>query len=194
MEPITESLPYTVIVLPLLVFVARILDVTIGTLRIIFVSRGWKSWAGLLGFFESLIWLIAVAQVIHNLSSWQTYIAFALGFGAGNYIGVLIEEKIALGNLLVRVITRRPADELIGVLRGAGYGVTSVRAEGETGPVSLIFTIAKRRNLESILGMIKKHNPRAFYTVEDMRFVSDIYAAPINRHTLIPRLALPKGK
>ena len=128
---IIDSSSLTFIILPLLIFLARILDVSIGTLRIIFVARGLKYFAAILGFFESLIWLLAVTQVMQNLTSWQTYIAFALGFAAGNYVGVVLEERIAIGNLLIRVITRKEADELVHVLWGAGYGVTSVDAQGK---------------------------------------------------------------
>lgn len=127
---LSDSTTFVYIILPVLVFLARILDVSIGTLRIIFVSKGLKHFAAMLGFFESLIWLIAVTQVMQNLNSWQTYIAFALGFGAGNYVGVVLEERIALGNLLIRIITQKEADELVDVLRKAGYGVTSVDARG----------------------------------------------------------------
>jgi uncharacterized protein YebE (UPF0316 family) len=182
------------IILPLLVFFARVLDVSIGTLRIIFVSKGMKHLAALLGFFESLIWLLAVAQVMQNLNSWQTYMAFALGFGAGNYVGVVIEEKIALGNLLIRIITQREADELVNVLWKSGYGVTSLDAQGESGPVKLIFSIAKRKNLAKIIALIKKYNPNAFYTIEDMRYVNKAYPLPLTKSTLFPYLALSKRK
>ncbi len=177
----TDSATFIYIILPLLVFLARILDVTIGTLRIIFVSKGLKHFAAVLGFFESLIWLIAVAQVMQNLNSWQTYVAFACGFGAGNYVGVVLEERIALGNLLIRIITMKEADDLVEVLRKAGYGVTSVDANGESGPVKLIFSIIKRRNLPKIIAMIKKYNPNAFYTIEDMRYVNQTYPLPMTK-------------
>ncbi|MBU0942819.1 MAG: DUF2179 domain-containing protein [Proteobacteria bacterium] len=189
-----ENPIFIVIILPLLVFCARILDVSIGTLRIIFVSKGLKYLAALLGFFESLIWLLAVAQVMQNLNSWQTYIAFAFGFAAGNYVGVVLEEKIALGNMLIRVITRGEADELVKVLWAAGYGVTSVDAQGETGPVKLIFSIAKRKNIRKIISIIKHYNPNAFYTIEDMRYVNETYSAPISKGTLFARLTLSMRK
>ncbi|MEE4243470.1 MAG: DUF2179 domain-containing protein [Desulfopila sp.] len=174
-----ESSVYIYFVLPALVFCARILDVSIGTLRIIVVSKGLKNFAAVLGFFESLIWLIAVAQVMQNLTSWQTYVAFALGFAAGNYVGVVLEERIALGNLLIRIITLREADELVKVLWREGYGVTSVDATGESGPVKVIFSITRRKNLAKIIGIIKKYNPNAFYTIEDMRFVNQTYPLPL---------------
>lgn len=189
-----ESTAFIFVILPLLVFFARILDVSIGTLRIIFVAKGLKYFAALLGFFESLIWLVAVAQVMQNLNSWQTYVAFALGFAAGNYVGVVLEEKIALGNMLIRIITRREADELVHVLWEAGYGVTSVDAQGETGPVKLIFSIVKRKNIAKIISIIRKYNPNAFYTIEDMRYVNETYPFPLAKDARFPRLFLSKGK
>jgi uncharacterized protein YebE (UPF0316 family) len=189
-----DNTTFVYIVLPVLIFLARILDVSIGTLRIIFVAKGLKYFAAFLGFFESLIWLIAVTQVMKNLNSWETYIAFALGFAAGNYVGVALEERIALGNLLIRVITQREADELVSVLWNEGYGVTSVDARGESGPVKLIFSITKRKNLAKIIAIIKKYNPNAFYTIEDMRYVNQTYPLPLTKRSLIGYLPFGKRK
>lgn len=194
MSILSESSAFVLFILPILVFLARVMDVSIGTLRIIFVAKGLKNFAALLGFFESLIWLIAVVQVMQNLNSWQTYIAFALGFAAGNYVGVMLEERIALGNLMIRIITRKEADDLVHVLWEKGYGVTSVDAQGESGPVKVIFSVVKRRKLAQFIELIKKYNPKAFYTIEDMRFVNQTYLPPTVKSTLFPHLALGKRK
>ncbi len=191
---LSDSTTFSYIILPVLVFLARILDVSIGTLRIIFVSKGFKYFAAMLGFFESLTWLIAVTQVIQNLHSWQTYVAFALGFGAGNYVGIILEERIALGNLLIRIITQKEASELVNVLWNQGYGVTSVDARGESGPVNLIFSITKRKNLDKIIAIIKEYNPNAFYTIEDMRYVNQTYPVPLTKRSLFPYMGLGKRK
>jgi uncharacterized protein YebE (UPF0316 family) len=189
-----DSTMFVYIILPALIFLARILDVSIGTLRIIFVSKGLKYFATFLGFFESLVWLIAVTQVMQNLHSWQTYVAFACGFAAGNFVGVVLEERIALGSLLIRIITLKEADELVDVLWKAGYGVTSVDAQGESGPVKLIFSIIKRRNLAKIISIIKQYNPKAFYTIEDMRYVNQTYPLPLTKRSLFAYLHLGKRK
>jgi len=183
-----------VVILPLLIFLARILDVSVGTLRIIFVSKGFKGLAALLGFVESLVWVLAISQVFQNLNSWITYLAFAAGFSAGNYVGILLEERIAMGNQLIRVITRRDAEELDLYLRQGGYAVTSVDAEGIEGPVKILFTVCKRRELEKIIGIIKCYNPNAFYTIEDIRFVKETYLPPLQKRRLFPLLTLRNKK
>ena len=151
---------------------ARVLDVTIGTVRIIFVSRGNKFIAPFLGFFEVLVWLLTMGQIMRNLSNPFCYIAYALGFAFGTFVGIKIEERTALGNVVLRVITRRPAGELIEKLRGKGYGVTDIPAEGSRGKVSVIYTISERRNLEKAIKIVNKYNPKAFYTIEDIRSVN----------------------
>ncbi|MBI1183342.1 DUF2179 domain-containing protein [bacterium] len=173
------------LVIPALIFFARILDVSIGTMRIVFIARGAKGIAPLLGFFEVLIWLIAMGQIMQNLSNIASYLAWASGFAVGNYVGLIIEEKLAIGNLLVRVITAKPAHELIESLKKAGFGVTSVDAFGAQGPVNIIFTLFKRKDLEQVLSIVKAHNPNAFYTIENVRYSSEL---PASVTKLAPRV------
>ncbi len=168
--PAAEPGLLSMLLVPFLVFIARILDVSIGTLRITFISRGLKYLAAPLGFIESLIWVLAISQVMQHLNNWTTYFAFALGFGVGNYVGLLLEERIAVGNLIIRTITREEAPALPTALWQAGFGVTSVDARGETGPVKIVFTVAKRRDLKKVINLIKQFNPKALYTIEDVRF------------------------
>ncbi|MBN1140319.1 MAG: DUF2179 domain-containing protein [Deltaproteobacteria bacterium] len=184
---VSEGWPLSLVVFPVLVFLARILDVSVATMRIIMVARGRKYLAAALGFIESLVWILAVTQVMQNLSNWVTYVAFAMGFGAGNYIGLMIEEKLAMGNLIIRVITRQDAEEMIHFLWKSGYGVTSIDGWGETGPVKLIFTVCRRRHLEQIIAIIKEFNPKAFYTIEDVRFVNETYVSQIPPRRLFSR-------
>ncbi len=168
------------VLVPLFIFFARITDVSISTIRMMLVISGRKELAPFIGFFESLIWLIAIGQILQNVGSVVTYLAYASGFATGTYVGMRIEERMALGKVIVRVITQRDATALLGAIRQAQYRLTVVEAEGAYGSVSLIFTVISRRQLPALTRIIHTHNPKAFYTVENVRFASqtpDLLAA-----------------
>ncbi|MDK2973838.1 MAG: hypothetical protein PWP08_209 [Methanofollis sp.] len=164
---------YSSVLLPLFIFFARIADVTLGTIRIIVVNRGMKFAAPILGFFEILIWLLAIGQIFSNITNYVNYIAYAAGFAAGNYIGILVEEKIAMGLSVVRIITQRDAAALIGTLRSAGYGVTVMDAQGTTGPGKVIFTVVRRKNVPDVIRKVHEISPKAFYSLEDVRYAAE---------------------
>jgi len=164
---------YALFIIPLLIFVARVLDVTLGTIRVIFVSKGLKYLAPVVGFFEILIWLLAIGQIMSNLNNPACYIAYAGGFAMGNYVGIMIAEKLSLGVALLRVITQKDATELIQSLSSKKYGVTSVDGQGVHGKVSIIFTIVPRKEIQKVVDIVKKFNQKAFYTVEDIGFVEE---------------------
>jgi uncharacterized protein YebE (UPF0316 family) len=159
------------VLLPVLIFLARICDVTLDTLRIIYVSRGMKFLAPAIGFVEVLIWLVAITQIFKNLSNPVCYVAYAGGFAMGNLIGILIEEKMAIGTVVIRIITQKDAEVLIDRLKESRYGVTHVDAQGAMGQVKIIFTIVKRKAINSVLEIVRGCNPLAFYTIEDVRSV-----------------------
>jgi len=168
-----DSEAFKWVILPVLIFCARVVDVSIGTIRIIFVSKGMKVLAPLCGFFEILIWLVAISNVMQNFTNPVLYIGYAGGFATGNYVGMIIEEKLALGLCVIRIITRKDATKLVEFLRAAGYGVTTMDAQGASGPVRIIFTVVRRYDIDEIDSVIQKHNPKAFYSVEDVKFVSE---------------------
>ena len=160
---------HTWVILPLLIFCARIADVTLGTLRIIFVSRGKKQVAPFLGFVEVFIWITVVSQVVGGANNIMAYLAYAAGFAAGNFVGLQVEDKLAIGTLVVRVILAHGSDELAKERHEAGYGVTSVDAHGASGPVRLIYTVVKRKDLPLVTAIIHRTHPHAFVAVEDVR-------------------------
>jgi uncharacterized protein YebE (UPF0316 family) len=168
----TQSDTFAYIVLPVLIFFARISDVTLGTLRIIFVSRGNKHLAPLLGFFEVLIWVIAISHIIQHLDNFYCYLAWAAGFATGNFIGMKIEERLAIGTNLVRIITGKENNQLVNLLHQEGFGATVVDARGKDSEVQLIYVILRRREVQNLLALIEIHQPNAFYSVEDIRYVS----------------------
>ena len=164
---------FALFILPALIFLARVMDVALGTIRIIFVTRGRKFLATMLGFFEVIVWTLAIGQIMQNLTNITYYFAYASGFAMGNYVGIYIEEKLAIGTLAVRIITIKDASELINYLKSKNFGVTSVDAQGIKGNVKLIFTIIKRNHLAEVVEIIKRFNPGAFYSVEEIKAVSE---------------------
>jgi uncharacterized protein YebE (UPF0316 family) len=171
----TDSWAFTWIFLPLLIMLARICDVSIGTLRLIFVSKGYKFYAPLLGFFEVIIWLLAIGQIMQHLDNFMCYIAYGLGFATGNYVGIYLEERMSLGTVVLRIIPRKDTTELIEHLRTSNFGVSAVEIEGMSGKLKMLFTIVKRKDLQEALEIISAHNPASFYTIEDIRTVSEGY-------------------
>jgi len=172
---------FTWVIIPLLIALARIVDVTLGTIRIIYISRGMKMLAPIFGFFEILIWLMAIGQIMQNLSNPVYYIAYAFGFSGGNLVGIFIEERLAVGRVILRIITQRDATQLVSHLRSAGYGVTTVDAEGAQGPVKLIFTVIDREKIKAVVDSVQTYNPRAFYSIEDVRSVREGIFPPSRR-------------
>ena len=162
---------YTWMLLPFLIFAARVLDVSLGTVRVIFVSRGLKYLAPLVGFFEILIWLLAIGQIMQNLTNPACYIAYAAGFAMGNFIGICIAERLSLGVVLIRVVTNNDALPLVQMLKAQDYGVTSVGGHGTESQVKVVFTIVPRGEVKKVVALIKEFNPQAFYSIEDVNFV-----------------------
>ncbi len=173
MEQWLENWWFAYIVLPLLIFSARVMDVSLGTIRILFIARGIKSLAALLGFFEVFIWLIVISNIMKNLASPFYYIFYAGGFAAGNFVGMTIERKLTIGKVALRVIMRDNSDALIAYFKEKGFGITCVDAMGSRGPVRILYSIMERRNLGTVIEEIKRFNPRAFYSIEDVKTVSE---------------------
>ena len=167
-----HSNTFAYFILPLLIFFGRITDVSIGTIRIIFVSRGNRIIAPILGFFEVLIWVFVISNIMQHLNNIYAYLAYAGGFATGNYVGLRIEERLAMGNNLIRIITNDLAAELMNALHEKGYGATIVNAKGRDNDVSIIYTIVKRKEANVVIEVIEKLNPKAFYTIEDVKYVS----------------------
>ncbi|HUS85682.1 MAG TPA: DUF2179 domain-containing protein [Bacteroidales bacterium] len=167
-----DSNVFAYLILPLGIFLARIADVSLGTLRIMFVAKGFRRIAPLIGFFEIIIWLLAISRIFQNLDNWVAYIAYAGGFAAGNWLGMIIEERLALGYEMIRVITKTQAEDLVNVLKDQGFGVTALNAQGVEGDVAIVYIIVKRSMVKKVLELIMTYNPRALYTIEAIKFVN----------------------
>ncbi|HRX97715.1 MAG TPA: DUF2179 domain-containing protein [Bacteroidales bacterium] len=163
------------VLLPLLIFLSRVLDVSIGTMRLIFVSKGFKILAPMLGFFEVTIWLLAIGQIMQHLNNIMCYIAYGAGFAMGNYIGIVLEEKMSIGTVLIRVIPKLNTDKLIDFLREREFAVTTVDVEGMSGKVKMLLSIVNRKHTKEYIDAVNQFNPKAFYTIEDIGSVKEGY-------------------
>jgi uncharacterized protein YebE (UPF0316 family) len=160
------------VIIPVLIFAARLLDVSLATMRHILIFRGHRRIVPAIAFVEVLVWLVAITQVMNNLSNFASYLAWAGGFSAGTWLGMVIEEKIALGHLIIRIITEKQKPSILKELREAGFGSTSLDAHGSMGPVNIMFIVVSRKELQRLLELITRQLPGCFYTIEDVRFVN----------------------
>ena len=192
-RPMIDLIPAAYI--PIFIFLARILDVSLGTLRIMFVSKGLRGKATVLGFIEVLIWIIIVAQIFQNLDNWLNYIAYAGGFATGTFIGMYIEEHMKMGIQIFRIIVGREREELIEALKENNFRVTSLDGQGKYGPVKVIFTVAKRKRWQQLANIVNQFAPNAFYSVEDVKHVSqmDEEVHPYKEDLITRMLKLKKG-
>jgi len=182
-----SSLPfdwYAWVILPVLIFFSRICDVTLGTIRIIFISRGLRKYAPLLGFFEVLIWIVVIGQLVQHLHSVTAFLFYAGGFACGNFIGMWVEDRLAFGTSIIRIILSENGNELAQKIHDAGFGVTRVDAHGATGPVLIIYTIVKRHDTNKVLSIIHSEAPEAFVTIDEVRSIEKGFFPPGTVHTI----------
>lgn len=153
----------------ILIFFARVLDVSIGTFRIILVSRGYRNIAPVLGFFEVLIWITAIGQIFKNLNGPLSYIFYAAGFATGTFVGMKIESFVSIGFQSLRIITTEKVTALPLTLREEGFGITTISGRGMKGEVMIIYTTVPRKRVNHILDIVKALEPNSFITIEDVR-------------------------
>jgi uncharacterized protein YebE (UPF0316 family) len=156
--------------LPIIIFFGRICDVTLGTLRIIFVSKGERTKAPLVGFFEVFIWIVIISQIISRANNLLSYLAYAGGYAAGNYVGIWVENKIAFGFQIYRIyVTKNRGPVLVRLLNSDGFGSTLIRGEGAVSEVDIIETVVSRKTVARIQEILREFDPDVFYYVEDIR-------------------------
>lgn len=156
-------------ILPLIIFFGRICDVSLGTLRIIFVSKGEKYKAPIVGFFEVFIWIVIISQVLSRANDMVSYLSYAAGYASGNFIGILIEQRIAFGVILFRVFTQKDGMDLTRTLNSKGFGSTCISAQGSVSKVDVVESVFDRKFEKDVDGIVRDFDPNAFYIVEDIR-------------------------
>lgn len=176
---------FNYLVLPLLIFLARVGDVTLSTIRILFVMNGKRSIAPILGFFEALIWLLAIGQIISNVNNVWSYFAYAAGFATGTFVGMYIEEKLAVGRVVLRLISKKVTEGLMEFLHDNNFRYSILDGKGRMGKVNVMFLVVKREDLARLIEGINKHHPNAFYTIEGVKQVNESgqFSSPIPKST-----------
>jgi uncharacterized protein YebE (UPF0316 family) len=176
---------YALVILPLLIFLARVADVSMETIRVIYISRGVKYLAPIIAFFEIIIWLLAMEVVMSDLSNLANFFAFAFGFATGTYVGLVIEEKLSIGMVILRIITTdEPSNEgIVTFLAGEHFGVTHLDAQGSRGTVKIILSLVNRTDVPRITGFLHGNFPHAFFSIEDVRYANEGVFRPDNAHS-----------
>ncbi|MCK5645332.1 MAG: DUF2179 domain-containing protein [Anaerolineales bacterium] len=151
------------------IFFLRVTDMSLDTLRVLFVIRGRRPLAWVLGFMQSALWVIAITSVLNNLDNPWNIVAYASGFATGNVVGMIIEERLAIGHSHLRIISSRRGDAIVEAVRAAGYAATEVAGRGKDGTVALISCSVRRRDISRVQKEIYKVDPDAFVTLEEIR-------------------------
>ncbi len=152
-----------------LIFILRVSDMSLDTLRLLFVMRGKKKISWVLGFVQSAIFLLAIGKVLTQVNNPLNLIGYAAGFATGNVVGMIIEEKIAIGHILISIISPRRGSAIVTHLRQNGYAVTELSGRGKDGMVSIIYCSVLRKQVDAIHQLINEIDPEAFITAEDVR-------------------------
>lgn len=152
-----------------MIFFGRIIDVSLGTLRIIFVSKGEKGIAPIIGFFEVFIWIVVISEILTRANDITAYLSYAAGYATGNYVGIMIEQRIAFGIVLFRIYTKENGKDLIKILNQKGYGATILHGSGSVGEIDVIETVVERKCMKDVVRIIEEYDPTIFYVAEDVR-------------------------
>ncbi|MGD2151674.1 MAG: DUF5698 domain-containing protein [Gemmatimonadales bacterium] len=156
---------------PIIIFLLRIVDVSLATLRLISAVRGHKVVAASVGFVEILVWIVVVGTVVRNLHSPLLVLAYAGGFAAGTWVGMTIEEKLALGLVEVQIVSRSAGVEIAEALRDVGFGVTEMLGQGREGRVEVLYSVVRRSSLKDVSRVVERWDPDAFVRVEEARSI-----------------------
>ena len=168
----------SVILISLAIVLARVIDVSLGTFRTVAVVQGRRGLAWVLGFFEVLTWVLVVSEVLATVKDHTWFaIPYAIGFATGNYVGIAIEARLALGRQVVRIFTKDGA-RLAAALRDANFGVTEFDGRGKDGPVTMLFVEVERRTASEIVRIARAADPKCFYTMGDIRVASTAEGLP----------------
>lgn len=175
--PITSA----VVSAALIIFVLRVIGVTLATVRVLIMMRGRKLISATIGFFEVLVYVLAIGEVVNNLSNVWNIIGYCLGFSVGTIVGMALEERLALGYATVRIVSRYKGQIVADAIRDAGYGATIEWGQGRGGTVGMVYATVRRKEVDTVVTVADGVDPDAFVTVEETRTIRRGYMR-IARH------------
>lgn len=160
-----------VFVAALLIFLARVLNITLATMRTLVMTRGLRVVSAVLGFFEALIFAVVISQVVQDLGNVWNLVSYSAGFAGGILVGLTIEQRLAMGYATLNIVSSHKAHEVAEAIRQAGFGATESWGHGSEGRVGLVRTVVNRREVSRISDVINKADPASFVTIEETRSV-----------------------
>ncbi|MDX1600075.1 MAG: DUF5698 domain-containing protein [Anaerolineales bacterium] len=155
------------------IFILRVSDMSLDTLRVLYVMRGRRPLTWVLGFFQSILWVIAITSVLSTLGNLWNLFAYAAGFATGNVVGMMIEEQLAIGHGHMRIMSSRRGSAIAEELRSSGYAATELSGRGKDGMVTVINCSVRRRDVQKLRRQVQEIDPNAFITIQEIR--------PLNR-------------
>ena len=164
-----------VLVAAFIIFILRVIGVALATVRVLLMTRGYKLLSATIGFFEVLAYVLAIGQVVQNLSNLWNLFGYCLGFFFGTLLGIWIEEWMALGYATVRIVSVNRADAVAQAIRKAGHGATEGWGHGAKGLIGTVKTVVRRKEVDAVCKLVNQTDPEAFITVEETRWVSRGY-------------------
>jgi uncharacterized protein YebE (UPF0316 family) len=159
----------------LFIFILRVLGVSLSTVRVLLMTRGRKLLSAAFGFFQTLVYVLAIGKVVQDLNNIPNLMSYCLGFSMGTLLGMWLEERIAIGFATIRVISPGRNHQVAEAIRRAGYGATEGIAQGKEGIVGTVKTVVRRRDVETVCEIIYQSAPDAFITIENTQKVERGY-------------------
>jgi uncharacterized protein YebE (UPF0316 family) len=176
----TDNMDWSILSIAFLIFGLSLVQVSVGTLRMIVVTREKHAWAAALGFVEVTLWLTAASQVFSDLNTVWNVISYSCGYTVGTIVGMWLERWLAMGHIDIHIVSLAKGLEIAQKVRQAGYGATQLAAQGRSGPVQLIEVVAARKQVADILHLVNEVDAASFVTIQDARQVVQGYPHPVH--------------
>jgi uncharacterized protein YebE (UPF0316 family) len=170
------------VVLAVLIFILRVINYAIGTIRLVAISRGRRVLAAGLAFLEALIFAVVIANVVSDLDNIVNLVSYCLGAAAGSYVGMVLEQRLITGYSKITIISVTDGHEIALALREKNFGVTEAIGMGHEGQVSMLTIVVNRKDSPAVLQAARRIDPKAFISMEEAQRVEHGYIPAPHRN------------